>query len=568
MIEKNKNLINLLLLTGIILLVNVIANYQHTFIDLTEEKRFTLTQPTVEIVEGLPDVLYVQVLLEGEFPAGFKRLQTAAEDMLRQFRNLNPNFEYEFVNPNEGETQEVSLRREELAKTGIYPVNMRIVESGETSERLIYPYAVFNFGSRSLSVNLLENEVPGVNPQVTINNSISLLEYKFANALVKLRTAFKPTIAFTEGQGEAESALLADLNRNLREYFQVGRITLDSLYYVDPTEVPLMVVARPTAPFSERNKFILDQYIMKGGKVLWLINKLNVNIDSIRRHQNFIPWENDLNLDDLFFKYGLRINADMVQDLECSRIPMVVGRVGSQNQMDLLPWFYYPLVAPKSDHPIVKALDRINLFFPSTIDTIRTKGEVEKTVLLSSSDNSRFQMIPAQVNFEILRYDPEPERFNRSHLPMAVLLEGEFYSAFENRVTQEMEETLRSLDLSFTPKVENNAMIIVSDGDMALNSFHPNTGEIRPLGYNPYERRVYANRDFLLNSIEYLLDDSGILEARSREVKLRLLNEVKARAERTHWQLLNIAVPIGFMILFGFVYNYLRKRRFSVNENI
>lgn len=560
--EKYKNTINLGLIIAILIAVNVLASLQHTFIDLTEEKRFTLTQPTLNILDNVSDVIYVRVLLDGDFPAGFKRLQNSTRDMLRQFRNINPNIEFEFENPNEGETHAVNMRREELSKDGIHPVNMRIVESGESTERLIYPYAIFHLGSRSIAVNLLENEVPGVDPQITINNSISLLEYKFANAISKLRRAIRPTIAYTDGQGEAESMLLADLNRSLREFYEVGRITLDSIIHIDPEEVPLMIVARPTERFSERSKFVLDQYIMNGGKVLWLINKLNINIDSVRKHNNFVPWDYDLNLDDLFFRYGFRINPDMVQDLECSRIPMIVGRVGGQDQMDLFPWFYYPLVAPRTDHPIVKALDRINLFFPSSIDTVRTKGQVDKTVLLSSSEYSRFQMIPAPVNFNILRYDPEPERFNRQHLPMALLLEGEFYSAYENRVTEEMEETLAALNMNFRPKVDDGAMIVVSDADFALNSF-TTRGEIRPVGFNQFEGRLYANKDFLLNCVEYLLDDQGILEARSRDIQLRLLNQVRKRAERNKWQFINIGVPVVFVLAFGFGYNFIRRRRYA-----
>ncbi|TVR87617.1 MAG: gliding motility-associated ABC transporter substrate-binding protein GldG [Saprospirales bacterium] len=563
--EKYKNLINLGLLAGILILINVVGNHVYTFIDLTEDKRFTLTQPTLNVLEDVEDVVYVRVLLDGSFPAGFQRLRSATEDMLRRFRAINPNIEFDFEDPNEGETQEVNLRREELAQQEIFPVSMRVVDQGESSERIIYPYAIFYFRNRQIAVNLLENEVPGVDPQVTINNSISLLEYKFANAIIKLRTAVKPTIAYTEGQGEAESMQLADLNRSLRDYYRVGRINLDSLFYIDPHQVPLLIVARPTKPFSERNKFILDQYVMNGGRVLWMINKLNVTIDSVRKHRNFVPWEYDLNLEDLLFNYGVRINPDLVQDLECSRIPMVVGRVGSGSQMDLFPWYYYPLVAPRTDHPIVKALDRINFFFPSSIDTIRTQGNLDKTVLLSTSEYSRFQMVPAQVNFDILRYDPKPERFNRPYLPLAVLLEGEFTSAFQHRLTQEMEATLDQLDMEFKSRVQDNAMIVISDGDIGLNTF-TSRGEVRPVGLNQYERRLYANKDFVLNSIEYLLDEEGILEARTRDVKLRLMNEVRARSERLSWQLFNIGLPVVFVVVFGLLYNFIRKRRFSIKS--
>ena len=561
--ESRRKWIHLLVLTAALLAVNVIAHYQHGFIDLTEDKRFTLSEPTKQMLVELNEPIRVQILLEGNFPAEFRRLQSSTEDMLRRFRSYNNQIDFEFINPNEGDTQEKNKRRQELTERGIHPINMRVQEAGERVERLIYPYAIVNTSDRALSVNLLEDEVPGVDPQITLNNSIGLLEYKLANAIHKVQSPDKPTVAFTTGQGEVKSEFLIDLNRSLREYYQVGRIHLDSVDFIDPQKAPLLIVPGPTEPFSEKKKFALDQYIMNGGKVIWLISKLAANLDSVRKHQNYVPREYTLDLDDLFFRYGFRLNPDLVQDLQCSSIPMVIGRVGSQSQMELFPWYYHPTAAPFTDHPIVSAIDRVNLFFPNSIDTIRTKGQVDKTILLASSEFSRFQMIPAQINFDILRYEPDPDRFNRPHLPLAVLFEGEFYSAFEKRLSLEMEGWLSAEGLEFQNKVRDNAMMVVSDIDFALNSFHPNTGEMRPAGFNPYENRLYSNKDFLLNAVEYMLDDSGIIQARNREVQLRLINEVKARTEMTQWQLLNIAAPIGFVFFFGLFYNFVRRRRYA-----
>ena len=561
--KKIQSFIQLALFLGILLLLNFLASAFYTHLDLTEDKRFTLTAPTVNLLENLDEVVFVKVLLEGEFPAGFKRLQNSIRETLEDFRDVSGYIEYEFENPGGATTDEINARREELAKDGITPTVLRVKDVDETKELIIYPWAVLYYKGRYLTVNLLESEIMGVPNEVVLNNSVSLLEYKFANAIQKLKLTRKPAIVFTKGHGELEAIQTADLVQSLLPYYDIGPINLDSTYRINP-EIGVVIVARPQTAFSERDKFVLDQYVMNGGKVLWLVDKLGVNLDSLRGRKNFIPMANELNIDDMLFKYGARIQPNLVLDFECTRIPLVTGQLGSGNQYDLFPWFYHPLVAPVSNHPIVKSLDRVNLRFPNTIDTVRTKTNIKKTVLLASSNRSRVQLTPVRLSFEVLRYDADPNRFNKPPQPLAVLLEGQFPSLYENRVTANMEQTLQQIGTEFKPVSSPTRMLVVSDGDLAKNLYNPETEKISPLGYNPFERRTFgANKDFLINAIEYLLDEQGVAQARSKEVKLRLLDMAKAREERTKWQLINIALPLMFLVLFGIIYHYIRKRRYA-----
>ncbi len=561
--KKIQSLIQLALLLGILIFVNILGSAFYGQLDLTDDKRFTLTPPTVTMLEELDEIVFVKVLLDGKFPAGFKRLQNAIRETLEDFRDVTGYIEYEFENPGDGTTTEINARREELSKDGITPTVLRVKDVDETQELIIYPWAVLYYKGRYTTVNLLESEIMGVPNEVVLNNSVSLLEYKLANAIQKLQITRKPAIVFTKGHGELEAIQTADLVQSLVSFYDVGPLHLDSTYQINP-KIDVVIVARPRFEFSERNKFILDQYIMNGGKVLWLIDKLGITLDSLRGRKDFIPLPYELNLDDQLFKYGVRLQPNLVLDMECTRIPLVTGQLGSGNQYDLFPYYYHPLVAPVSKHPIVKSLDRVNLRFPNTIDTVRTKTPVKKTVLLTSSARTRVQFTPVRLNFEVLRYEAEAERFNKPPQPLAVLLEGQFPSLYENRVSEAMRQTLEEIGNEFKQQSVPSRMLVVSDGDLIKNLYNPENNKISPLGFNPFERRTFgANKDFIVNAIEYLLDDKGVAEARAKEVKLRLLNTVKAKKERTKWQLINIALPLVFLLFFGIIYHYWRKRKYA-----
>lgn len=558
--KRNQSLIRLGLIIGIALFANVLGNVFFTHLDLTEDKRFTLTDPTRQMLKKLDAEVYIKVLLEGEFNAGFKRLQRSVTEMLDDFKSESGFITYSYSNPGGGTVEEINARRTELAKEGIIPTNLRIKTTEGTEEKLIYPYAKISYKGRTAVVDLLDEEAVGANPDEKLNTSISQMEYKFANAFHKLQSGAKEVIAFTVGHGELGERERADLVRSLRAYYEVGTFKLDSATVV-PKEVKTLIVAKPRAPFSDRDLFLLDQYVMNGGSVLWLVDPLNVELDSLRNQNSYIARDYPLNINDMLFKYGARVNPDLVLDLQCSKIPMVIDQKGT---MDLFPWYYFPVIVPTSDHPAVRNLDGINLYFPSSIDTIKTKTPVKKTVLLTSSNNSKLQPNITRLNFEILRYGDEIEAsFDKKNIPVAVLMEGVFPSFFENRVTQEMQASLQQIGQEYKVQSAPTRMIVVADGDVARNFINPKTGQPLALGFNPIDRFTYSNKDFLLNAVEYLRDDAGIIAARGREVKLRLLDTTKAKAEETFWTLLNIGGPIVLLGLFGAGYTWFRRRKYA-----
>jgi ABC-2 type transport system permease protein len=562
--QRTQALSQLGLLGGILVVVNILAHQVYTHIDLTEEKRYTLTKPTRELLKSVNDRIYVRVLLEGEFPAGFKRLRTATREMLEDFRSLNAYIDYQFEDPNKGSKEEVNARRKALLEEGIAPVNLNVRGEGESKSQIIYPTAIFHYGKRKVIVNLLENQSPTLSPDEVINNSISLLEYKFANAIKKLQAKGRPIILFTRGHGELDELQTKDLERSLRQFYDTDRITLDSVIHLPADKCALLIVARPRSAFSERDKFIIDQYIMGGGKVLWLIDRLDAGLDSLRHRKRFIPQDYPLNLEDVLFKYGVRIQPDLVLDMECTQIPLQVGVVGNAPQFRLFPWPYHLAVLPTGNHPVVKNLDRVELCFCSSMDTIRTKTPVKKTVLLRSSKYSRLQFSPIELGFDIMGEELKPEYFNKGHQILGVLLEGEFPSAYENRVTEQMAKGLQQVGISFRSVSVPTRMIVISDGDVAANFVRDREKkEWLPLGFNRFENATYANRDLLINAVEYLIEPGGVIEARSREVKLRLLDTVRAKEEKPFWQALNIGAPLFFLGLFGAIFHRLRKRRYG-----
>lgn len=561
-IEQLQGNVSLFLVLGILLAINFLAAFMPVVIDLTEDNRYTLTTATRSLLQEVEGPVYVEVLLGGSFPAGFKRLQRATREMLDDFRGETGLLEYTFTDPNTGTKEQINALRESFSKQGMNPTNLRIKENGETTEKLIFPYAVISYGGRSVPVSLLESEVPGLPPEVILNNSISLLEYKLSSALHRLIRTEKPNIVFIRGHGELTPEQTSDLRKDIRPYYSFSFLTLDSVFRIHP-EVDLIIVAKPRGAFSEPDKFKIDQYIMKGGKALFLIDPLSVSLDSMRLNRDFMPMEYDLNLDDLLYKYGARIEKNLVLDLECSRIPLQVGMVGNNPQYDLFSWYYHPAVQSELDHPLVKNLNRVNFDFPASLDTIQTKTNIRKTILLSSSNYSRLQYPPVQIGFDILRYEPDPAKFNKGPQPLAVLLEGQFPSNYENRVPQVFLDSLSARGESFAALSEPTSIIVVSDGDVIRNPYNPVTNEVKALGYNVYERRQYANKDFALNMVEYLLDQRGLIEARSRDVRLRLLDKVKVTEEKSYWQLINLVLPLAILILFGLGFHFWRKRCYA-----
>ena len=562
------NYIKLIIIAAILIVINIIASYVHSYIDLTEEKRFTLAESTTNLLYEVEDRIIIKVLLEGKFPASFKRLQQATREMVGEFRDENSNIDYVFEDPTEGDMDNVNNRIRSLAELGVVGRSLTYFEGKEKVQKLVFPYALVQYGDREVIVNLLETASGPEDEESMLNKSVSLLEYKLANAVQKITARNQGNIVFTSGQGELEPKYRTSLKNELSRFYNIGDLPLDSITSIGQ-EADLVIVARPTKEFSLKNQFKLDQYVMNGGKIIWLIDKMDAHLDSIQKYKFYVPKEYPLGLDDMWFKYGARIQPNFVLDLQSTAIPQVIGQSGGRPQTQLFPWFYHPLVAPASTHPIVKNLDRVNMYWPSTIDTIQTKTHVQKTVLLASSQYSRYQMNPVRLNFEILKVEPDPSKFNKGRQPVALMLEGQFPSLFENRVDESFKKTLESINQPFRAVSVPTKQLIVSDSDFAANWFNERTQESYPMGYNPYlpqgQNIFQGNQDFMINTIEYMISEGGVLEARNREVKLRLLNGPKVREEQTMWQLINIGLPLLFIILFGLVYNYLRRRKYSKN---
>ncbi|MEI8204648.1 MAG: gliding motility-associated ABC transporter substrate-binding protein GldG [Bacteroidota bacterium] len=568
---KRNNLVQLLMSFVIIILINVIGYFVFTRFDLTSEKRYTLSENTRNSLENLNDVVYFKVYLEGEFPSGFKRLHNETREMLEEFRAYSTNIQYEFINPSANpDKKEMNALYQQLVQKGLQPTNLQTKNKGGSSQQIIFPGAIVSYQGREVALPLLVTQL-GLAAEAQLNNSIQALEYNLVSAIRKVTIKEKPKIAFIEGQGELKRIYLADITQSLSEYYDVERVTIDGKinsltnHIADSTEnliknkYKAIIIAKPDSVFNEKDKFIIDQYVMHGGKILWMIDRTFASMDSLQGSATTPAIPLDLNLDDMLFKYGVRVNANLVLDLNALPIPMVTGSIGNQPQQTFLPWYYFPILTPSSKHPIVNNLNAIKTEFVSTIDTLVAPG-IRKTVLLTSSKYSRIVNTPTIVNLEILRQDPDERQYNMPFLPVAVLLEGSFESVFKNRLTPEVEN---APEFGFKENSPATKMIVVGDGDIIKSQLHLSKGYPLPLGYDQYTKESFGNKDFILNCVNYLCDDSGLISTRARELKIRLLDKTRVEKEKLKWQLINTLVPIALIILFGVFQAILRRRKYA-----
>ena len=584
--NKGKDLFLLLaVLVGLILINIISGSFFHRF-DLTKEKRFTLSKSTEELLNKLDDVVYAKIYLNGDLPPDFKRLRSATRDMLLEFKSKsNNNVHFEFIDPQESENaDEQKLMFDQLVEKGLKPINLQVVDDGEYKESIRFPGVIMTYNEKEFPVSLLESQL-NQDKSVIINNSIGLLEYKLAQGIEKLLQKKKPKIAVLDGHGELDNERLGDLMYSLRGHYIVDRLNIVTNqkieafkhptegnweFKIEPTDLfidqsyDVVIIPNPTLPFKESQKYKIDQYIMNGGQVIWLIDPVQVSMDSLKNNAFVMAEKRELNLDDQLFKYGARLNADLVQDLRSNPIPIVIGQIANTPQMELRPWVYYPVIIPNQQHPTVKNLDGIALKFASTIDTVgKPNGNVKKIPLLTSSDYSRFVPAPHRVSLQIVQNPPPQDRFNQPNQIIALLMEGEFESVFKNRLAAETMAMLDTLSQSdFKETSEPTKMIIIADGDLAASEIN-SSGTVLPLGYYGNTKQSFANKTFLTNAIEYLLDENGVIDTRSKEVKLRLLDIGKVKEQRLTWQLLNVLGPIVFLLLFGIFYALFRKRKYA-----
>lgn len=558
--SKQLSIAQLLIALVIIVLLNIAGSFVFHRFDLTSEKRYSLSPATKDLLKSLDDVVLVKVYLEGEFPAGFKRLRNETKEMLDEFRAYaGDNVQYEFINPSESTDEKVRNQvYQHLLKEGLQPTNLTVKEESGKSEKIIFPGAIFSYKGRNASVQLLKSRL-GVGPEEMLNSSIQQLEYEFSNSIRKLSKPLKLKIAFIQGHGELDQLHTTDIARALIEYYTIKTVRLDENIHALET-YDAAIIAKPDSAFSEKDKFIIDQFLMRGGKIMWFIDPVYAEMDSLQNKLGMtFGISNPINLDDMLFKYGVRLNDNLVQDLQAAPIPVVTGYSGNQPQQSLFPWYYMPLIVPENVHPIVTNLNAIKFEFASTIDTIGNAG-VKKTILLRTSKYTKLLNAPVRISLGIVQQEPKQEQFNKRFEPVAVLLEGNFESVFKNRIPPSI---ANSSELKFKSESKPTKMIVVSDGDVIKNAVSKSTGKVYPLGFDRYTNQMYGNTNFILNSMNYLTDNSGLISIRSRELTLRLMDKEALKTQKTFWQIFNTLLPVVLIVLYGLIQYWLRKRKYS-----
>lgn len=572
--NRNKDLSSLLIGVLVIVLLNFSASLFFERFDLTSEKRYSLSDASKELVNNLDDIIYVKVYLEGDFPAAYKKLRDETREMLDEFRAYsNGNLDYEFINPAESGDEKITKEiYQQLHKQGLRPTDLNEKTTDGFSNKLIWPGAIFFYRGKEIPVQLLKSKL-GSNPISMVNSSIEGLEYEIANTIYTLTTENKPKIAFIDGHGELNKYETASLATSLAEVYSIDRIKINGeLYsltertvidstkdYVVKPKYDAIIIAKPTQEFTEKDKFIIDQYIMYGGKVVWMVDPVFASMDSLQTSDVTMAIPMDLNLDDQLFTYGVRINSNLIQDLQAAPIPIVTGMVGNQPKTQLYPWYFFPLLTPANSHPVVNNLNAVKGEFTSTIDTIAKEG-IRKIGLLKSSQYTKISSAPTRVSLSFLRFEPDQKQFSKGHQVAAALLEGNFESVFKNRVPPQLVE---ANEIAFREKSKPNKMVVIADGDIAKNPVNNRTNEFLALGVDRYTKQQYGNLDFMLNVMNYLCNDNGLMTVRTKKFKIRLLDNTVIKEEKTKWQLINTVLPVGMMLLFGVLHFFYRKRKYT-----
>ncbi len=545
-----------------VILAAVILSSLFFRIDLTAEKRYTLSGYSKRVLKNLHDVVFIRVYLEGDLNIAFLKMQRSVREMLDEFRIYGKdNLQYMFINP--FESNDAQIRKDmfnELYEKGLKPVNILSSDKeGGSSEKIIFPGAVITYRGVEVPVNLLQNN-PQLSAEENINNSLQLLEFELIKIISSRTKDNTEKVAFVEGHGELDEYQTEDISKEIAWFYQVdrGRIqgkpgVLDSYKAV--------IIAKPVLRFSEQDKYVLDQYLMKGGRILWFLDRVDVSADSLAMGST-IAMINDLNLDDMLFRYGVRVNPVLVKDLQCNIIPVNVALAGNTPDFRPSPWYYFPLLSSPSAHPITRNLNMIKSEFVNTIDTIGARKGTMKTVLLRTSVYSTFSVAPALISLDEIKLKPNPDEFRSTGMPVAVLLEGTFESVFRNRMVNDI---IPGAANELIQMSKPSKMLVVADGDIIRNDVRVTPQGIfsLPLGFDRYTQQTYGNKDFIMNALHYITGNEELIKLRSREITLRLLNKVKIKDEKIFWILINTVLPGLIVIISGIIYNFLRKRKYS-----
>jgi len=569
-----KNLNNLFINLILLILINLISTLLYFRIDLTEDKKYSISSTSKNIINEIDDVMYIKIYLEGDFPSGFKRLQNSTIDLLNQLKKHNQLIKYELINPNIKNIEERNNLYKQLYEVGLNPTNLQTQNSGTKTEQIIFPGAIIYYKGKEICVNLLQSQF-GTHHEKVLNNSIENIEFEFINAFNKLINDYKPNIAFLTGNGQLNGSEILSIkyglnntSESLSKYYTINEFnikdwTLDSSktnFSIKDQQTKInrfdvLIIAKPTIPFNKLEKLLLDQYIMNGGKILWLIDGVSMDMDSLKNNQSFsMALPKNLNIDDMLFKYGVRINHNLIMDIQCDKIPVITNFNVNQPSKSLFPWFYNPLIISKNNHPITKNIDAIKTSFISTIDTIRS-SKVHKKIILKTSPYTKLVYSPHRVSLNILEEKGSIEKYNDGPLNTGVMLSGKFKSFFENSVPLKNNKIKKE-------SVETE-MIFFSDGDIIKNDINSNNKPYE-IGYNPFSKEIFqGNKQLIINSIHYLTGNKKLLDLRRNNFKIRLLDKKEISVNKIKWQILNIFFPLIIVLIFGLIFNLIRNKQFK-----
>lgn len=569
---KQAAISRLLLVFLAIVLVNIIGQRLFKRFDLTSEGRFSLSDSTIAQVSRLKEPVMIECYLDGDLRPDIMKFRGSIEDLLEELHQLSiGKVDYVFRNPNEAPKEtDIKQYQNTLLRAGLIPTDLNIKTEDGEQKQTIFPGIIIRQGSKQEAVNLLNGTNNAMAASEIINASTEALEYEVVNGIRNVQLVEKPTVAFATGINGLTRYELESISEYLSKNYKIEFYDLGKLEQI-PSTIKTLVIAKPRSPLSDWKKFKIDNFVMRGGNVLWCLDQINASLDSMPKVGYFMagPYVNDasgnnLGFNDILFRYGIRINNDLVQDLKSDFIPIVIGSVGGRPNIQPRPWFYFPLATGGDNpHPIVKSIDPVQFRFASSIDLIETQN-VTKTVLLTSSAQSRSVPAPIRVNLSLAANAPNPVLYNRP-ANLAVLLEGKFESIFHNRVLNEFaQKALDSLNFQILDSaIRPSRQIVISDGDVIANFVSKSGDRILPLGMNRLTQTTWGNRNFLMNCIDYLTDESGFIQVRGKEIKLRLLNKDKVKKKRLFYQTINVGLPILVLVLFGLLYSWMRKRKYA-----
>ncbi|WP_375560936.1 gliding motility-associated ABC transporter substrate-binding protein GldG [Bernardetia sp. OM2101] len=573
--RKWENIMQLVVLFLGLILINILAQNHFFRLDLTSEKRYTITESSKTILKNLEEPVYIEIYLEGELNSSFKRLQKSVKETLQEFSMYaGKNIQFTFINPEQfsSNPEEQSRYYKQLANRGIQPTTVFETVQGKKVQKLIFPSAIVSYKNKEKPVLLLKGNRTA-SPQEQLNQSIENIEYELISAIQKLSKKQKSSVAFIEGHGELSNDRLISLTQTLSENYIVERLNLNENLtnsfksdnktqnstqnpIQDLSQYDAIVIAKPTLSYTDNDRYQLDQYLMNGGKLLFFIDQVQMNLDSIAQGGTY-AFAYNLGLNEMIFRYGVRVNQNLLQDTQSGQILVNVGQMGNKANIQPIPFPYYATTASFSTHPITKNMDALMFKFVSTLDSVKADGIIQ-TPLVFSSQYARIKKVPTLISLDELKLDLNPKLYQTSNLPVAYLLEGEFTSAFKGRFPPS-----GFSEKDFIQKGNDSKVLVVGDGDLLSNDFDRRTRQPLPIGYDEISKNTYSNQEFFLNTLSYMLDEGGIITSRTKDFEIRPLDTFKVQEEKSYWQFLNLVVPNVIILVFGLGWYFWRKKKYA-----